>query len=167
MSLFAAELAEQEAAGTQPTVCLVGDSPNLTRTVERVYGKGARPDLAAVLQIGRKYGQVHEATMVANPGLPNWVAAQFERIGFKVDLGLGPDCDDRVVSKCVRAGLVADVLICMGGDHALVDIVRLVRFQQRPVKVVVIAVKEATAACLAESCDQFINLPVLVHTAAA
>lgn len=160
LSVFGRALREQEEA-SQPKVCLVADSPNLSRSVENVYGKGARPDLAAVLKIGQQYGHIHEATLVANPGLPSWVVDRFERLGYSVDRGFGPDCDDRVISKCVRAGLVADTLVCMGGDHCLVDVIRMVKQQRRLVRVVVVAVKEATAACLAEACDEFINLPVL------
>jgi hypothetical protein len=167
MARFAPALAEQEAEGSQPKVCLVGDGPNLARRVEAAYGKGARPDLAAVLNIARRYGSIHEATMVANPGLPVHVARRIERLGYTVDRGLGPDCDDRVVSKCVGASLVADTLICLGGDHSMIDLVRLVKNQRRPVKVVVIAVREATAWCLKESADEFINLPVISKVAAA
>jgi hypothetical protein len=54
LGVFEVALKEQEDAASEPTVCLVGDSPNLTRTVEGVYGKGARPDLAAVLSIARE-----------------------------------------------------------------------------------------------------------------
>jgi hypothetical protein len=167
MGVFGKALKEQEAAATQPKVCLVADSPNLTRSVERTYGKGARPDLAAVLNIGRQYGQVHEATIVANPGLPSHVANRYERLGYAVDRGLGLDCDDRVISKCVRAGLVADTLICMGGDHCMVDVIRLVKLQRRPVRVIVIGVRGTTAACLKEACDEFVNLPVLSNAVAA
>jgi hypothetical protein len=167
LSLFAARLAEQAASANQPKVCLVADSPNLARRVEDKYGKNARPNLQAVLRIARRYGQVHEATLVANPGLPRPIAVEFNRAGFNVDLGLAPDCDDRVIRKCVEAGLVADVLICMGGDHAFVDIVRLIKLQKRPVKVVIIAVKQGTAACLLESCDAFIELPVFPCATAA
>lgn len=167
LSVFAKALAEQEAAATQPKVCLVADSPNLARSVESVYGKGTRPDLAAVLNIGRRYGVVHEATIVANPGLPSPIANHFEGLGYTVDRGLGPDCDDRVISKCVRAGLVADTLVCMGGDHCMVDVIRLVKLQRRPVKVVVIGVRETTASCLRDSCDEFINLPVISNAVAA
>lgn len=72
-----------------------------------------------------------------------------------------------MVSKCVVAGLVADTLICMGGDHSMIDVVRLVKNQRRPVKVVVIGVSEATAWCLKKSADEFINLPVISKAAAA
>jgi len=167
LGVFGKALREQENGDTDPKVCLVGDGPNLARRVEAVYGKGARPDLAAVLNIARKYGSIHEATMVANPGLPVYVAQRIERLGYTVDRGLGPDCDDRVVSKCVVAGLVADTLICMGGDHSMIDVVRLVKNQRRPVKVVVIGVKEGTAWCLKNSADEFINLPVISKAAAA
>lgn len=105
--------------------------------------------------------------MVANPGLPVYVAQRIERLGYTVDRGLGPDCDDRVVSKCVVAGLVADTLICMGGDHSMIDVVRLVKNQRRPVRVVVIGVREGTAWCLKKSADEFINLPVISKAAAA
>jgi hypothetical protein len=158
---FAGQLAEQEADATRPKVYLVADSPNLTRSVEKFYGQGARPDLAAVLQIGRRYGELYEATLVANPGLPIGVARHFQRLGFSVNLGLAPDCDDRVVSKCVSAGLVADILVCMGGDHSIVDVIRIIKLLRRPVRVVVVAVKEATALCVAKSCDDFIDLPIL------
>jgi len=167
MARFASVLAEQEVEATQPKVCLVADSPNLTRTVETVYGKGARPDLAAVLNIARGFGVIHAATIVANPGLPTHVANGFERLGYAVDRGLGPDCDDRVISKCVSAALIADILVCMGGDHCAVDVIRLVKGQRRPVKVVVIGVGESTALCLKTSVDEFINLPVVLNAVAA
>lgn len=167
MVRFASALAEQELEATQPKVCLVADSPNLTRTVEGVYGKGARPDLAAVLNIAKRFGVIHEATIVANPGLPTYVADRFECLGYTVDRGLGPDCDDRVISKCVSAALIADTLVCMGGDHCAVDVIRLVKGQRRPVKVVVIGVGEATAYCLKNSVDEFINLPVILNAVAA
>lgn len=38
--------------------------------------------------------------------------------------------------------------------------------QRRPLKVVVIAVREAKARCLKESADEFINLPVILKAAA-
>jgi hypothetical protein len=167
MASYANALREQQDAPIQPKVCLVADSPNLTRSVERTYGKGVRPDLATVLNIGRQYGQVHEATIVANPGLPRHVASRFERLGYVVDRGLGLDCDDRVISKCVQAGLVADTLICIGGDHCMVDVIRLVKLQRRSVRVIVIGVRGTTAACLKEACDEFINLPVLSNAVAA
>lgn len=36
---FAERLAEQQAAAIMPKVRLVADSPNLTRSVEEIYGK--------------------------------------------------------------------------------------------------------------------------------
>ena len=48
LTRFAAALAEQENGANQPQVCVVADSPNLTRCAEEVYGKLARPDLTAV-----------------------------------------------------------------------------------------------------------------------
>lgn len=164
---FASALAEQEVEATRPKVCLVADSPNLTRTVEGAYGKGARPDLAAVLNIARRFGVIHEATIVANPGLPTYVADRFERLGYTVVRGLAPDCDDRFVRKVAGAGVVADTLVIMGGDHCPIDVVRLVKNQRRPVRVVVIGVRESTAVCLKDCADQFINLPVILNAVAA
>ncbi|MHB1954395.1 MAG: NYN domain-containing protein [Sulfobacillus sp.] len=163
---FAAALAEQEAAVDQLKVSLVADSPNLTRCATDVYGKFARPDLPAVLRLAKQYGSIHEARMIANPGLPHWVAQQWEQIGFDVDfLGRAPDCDDRAIRQCVQSAMDADVLFIMSGDHAFVDVIRLIRMSQK--KVVVVAVRSMTAACLIEACDQFIELPVTLRSQAA
>jgi hypothetical protein len=167
MIRFASALSEQEVESIWPKVCLVADSPNLTRTVEGVYGKGARPDLAAVLNIARKFGVIHEATIVANPGLPTYIANRFERLGYTVVRGLAPDCDDRFVRKIAGAGVIADTLVVMGGDHCAIDVIRLVKNQRRPVKVVVIGVRESTAVCLKDCVDEFINLPVILNAVAA
>lgn len=167
LGVFEVALKEQEDAASEPTVCLVGDSPNLARTVEGVYGKGARPNLAAVLNIAREFGVIYEATIVANPGLPAYVADRFERLGYTVDRGLAPDCDDRFVRKVAGAGVVADTLVIMGGDHCTIDVVRLVKNQRRPVRVVVIGVRESTAVCLKDCADKFINLPVILNAVAA
>jgi len=167
LTRFATALADQENGESQPQVCVIADSPNLTRSAAKVYGKLARPDLPAALRLARKYGTIHEARMIANPGLPNWVAQQWQRIGFCVDIGLAPDCDDRAVSRCVPALLVADVLICMGGDRIFIDIARVAKLSRRQIKVVVVGVRECTAACLIEVCDEFVDLPVATHTRAA
>lgn len=167
ISTFADRLSEQEAAATLPKVCVVAHSPNLARSVEEIYGKGVRPDFAAALQIGKEYGEVYDATLVANPGFPRTIAKRLQHLGFNVDLGLAPDCDDRVIRKCVSAVLIADILVCMGGDHCLVDVVRIIKLLRRPVRVVVVAVKEATASCLATSCDEFINMPIFGGSASS
>jgi hypothetical protein len=167
LTRFAAALAEQESGANHPQVCVIADSPNLTRCAEQVHGKLARPDLSAVLRLAKQYGTIYAADMIANPGLPNWVAQQWEKVGFSVNIGLAPDCDDRAVRQCVQALLVADVLICMSGDHAFVDIIRLAKSSRRQIKVVVIGVRECTAACLIEACDEFVDLPVATYTRAA
>lgn len=167
LTRFAAALAEQESGANHPQVCVIADSPNLSYSAEQVYGKLARPDLSAALRLAKKYGTIHEAQMVANPGLPVWVARQWERIGFSVNIGVAPDCDDRAVRQCVSALLVADVLICMGGDHAFIDVVRLAKLSRRNIKVVVVSVRECTAASLIEDCDEFVDLPVAVNPRAA
>jgi len=167
LTRFAAALADQENGDSKPQVCVIADSPNLTKSAAEVYGKLARPDLKAALRLAKTYGAIHEAQMVANPGLPIWVARQWERIGFNVNIGLAPDCDDRAVRQCVSALLVADVLICMGGDHHFIDIVRLAKQSRREIKVVVVSVRECTAACLLDDCDEFVDLPVAVYPQAA
>jgi hypothetical protein len=166
---FAVALATQELAAenTAPKVFIVGDSPNAGRTAETVYGPGTRPDLRRILHLGAQHGCVHKAVMVANPGLPHRVIRHYEKCGFEVDLGLGPDCDDRVVSRCVEAALIADVLICIGGDHAFVDVMRLAQQSRRKVKVIVMAVRQKTHFCLLTSCDKFIELPVTGRSLAA
>lgn len=164
---FAAALNEQETSTTQRSVYLVADSPNVSRSVEKVHGTGSRPDLAAVLNIGKRYGMVQEATMVANPGLPTAMERKFERLGYSVYRGLGPDCDDRVISKCVSNGIIADTLVVLGGDHCMVDVIRLVKNQRRRVWVVVVGLKETTAECIRTACDEFIDLPVILNPVAA
>jgi hypothetical protein len=166
---FASELTMQELAAEDatPKVFIVGDSPNASRTAESVYGTGVRPDLRRIFQLGAQHGYVHKAVMVGNPGLPERVVRHFEKCGFEVDLGLGPDCDDRVVSRCVEAAVICDVLICVGGDHAFVDILRLARQSRRKVTVIVMAVRQATHPCLLKSCDKFIELPVTGRSLAA
>jgi hypothetical protein len=167
MTRFSAALAEQETGANQPRVCVVADSPNLTRSTAEVYGQFARPDLIAALRLARRHGAIHEARMVANPGVPKWVARKWEQIGFCVDIGLAPDCDDRAVRQCVQALLIADVLICMSGDNAFIDIIRLAKLSRRQVKVIVISVRKCTASCLIKACDEFVDLPIEVQARAA
>ena len=154
LDVFGKALKEQEEAATQHKVCLVAESPNLGRTVERAYGKGARPDLAAVLNLARKFGVIHEATIVANPGLPTYVADHYGRLGYSVVRGLAPDCDDRFVRKVASAGVVADTLVIAGGDHCPIDVVRLVKNQRRPVRVVVIGVRTIYGSLSERLCRQ-------------
>jgi hypothetical protein len=168
-SIFAEVLADQQLAALNqlPRVHMVGDSPNAGRTVEAVYGIGARPDLRKVIQIGRSFGCLYKAVMVANPGLPSWVVRHYESCGFDTDFGRSADCDDRFVRRCAEAAVCADVLVCIGGDHAPVDVLQLAKESRRRVRVILMAVRKRTHPSLLQWCDRFIELPVINRSLAA
>lgn len=129
-----------------PIIGIVSDSANLTGTGIKIHGESASQDLSTILDRARQLGTVREAWMVGDSRVPRFVVEYCKKNGWKVDMGGIRNPDDRVVRLCVAVAMEVDILVILGGDHIVVDALRLIQMARK--RVAVMAIRDATAPCL-------------------
>jgi uncharacterized LabA/DUF88 family protein len=145
-------------AGNNPGVVLV-DSPNASRTAAFVYGRRARPDWAAILQLVARIGRPVSGIVVVNDGLPEHFIRKFRDVGYAVQFSHARDVDDRVVAQAIRMVDRARVFAIVSGDGGYCSLAAVLRRLHK--RVIVIAVEARCHPKLRKLAHEFHQLPIV------
>src|SRR5215469_16213952 len=140
------------------SVVMLLDSPNISKSVAKIYGPQARPDFKRLYEAATKFGPVIKACALVNDGVSLHLKDKLIRSGFEVYLSHADDCDDALFAWAVRLHQDCRTVIFCSGDGGFHPLVTL--FQRLHVRVVVLAVNETCSRRLRASADVYQEIPV-------
>lgn len=150
-----------KASPRSPSIVIV-DSPNATRTVCDVFGRGVKPDWGAVLGFGRRHGRLVAGIAAVNDGLPEFAVGRLRGLGYSVHFSHARDVDDCVVSQIIRRIDCANTFVLVSGDGGYCSLVRTLRRLSK--HVIIVAVERRCNRKLRKLADEFHPLPVVVKS---
>jgi hypothetical protein len=140
------------------SVVMLLDSPNISKSVSKVYGQQARPDFKQLHKAATEFGPITKACALVNDGVSLYLKDKLIRSGFEVYLSHADDCDDALFAWAVRLHTECTTVVFCSGDGGFHPLVTL--FQRLHVRVVVWAVTETCSRRLRAAADVYQEMPV-------
>jgi uncharacterized LabA/DUF88 family protein len=144
---------------TTETVAILCDTPNMMRSVQDIYGRGARPDYASIHKTSATLGTVASAHALVNNGVSSLFVDRLKGEGYQVHRSNAWDCDAEVIAWAVRLSGKVDRLVLCAGDGGYTNVVKLLKAVG--VRVTVCSVSACCSRRLRQSADSYVEAPVM------